>query len=159
MIIILILVILIFWIYVFIRNIFLEETEGKIDHVGYRKEIRFHGRSSSLHNVETTFYSYEVNEKHYLKWKISNVALYPNVLEGKQVGDTITVYYSRFFNGYSLLFKCDLKYFFANSVPLFIIIIIAIKYKQKYLRKIKTIDLLKYYFRNDTGIYKKYNIK
>ena len=103
-----------------------------------------------------TSYRYEVNQKIYENNKISNVIVFPEIKQNDRI---INVYYNRFINRYSVLFKCNFKYFLINSIPLYIIILLIIYYKKRNLKNIKWKDIIKYYFRIDKKAYLKYNIK
>ena len=94
-------------------------------------------------------YRYTVNGKSFQNSRISNFLIFPNpVIEDDNI---IKVYYNRFFNGYSVLTKLDLKYFIFNLIPQVILFIIMLSIKRAYMKEAKFADLTKLYFKSLTG--------
>ena len=150
-----------YWAYIFIINLTLVETTGRIIGTRHFSEkyylpSKLKGYRIGLWSSSETTYRYEVNQKIYENIKFSNVLIFPKI---SQEGQNVIVYYNKFIHGYSVLYKCDLKYFVVNLIPFYIIIIIALYYKSRHFKNIKTIELFKNYFGIDKSIYKKYNIK
>ena len=159
-----ILIIALYWVYIFLMNLMLLETEGVIVRITSSSGT-YHipgGRAQGYLPQELTWrsseiiYRYEVNNRIFENSKKSNVLIFPNIVGTDR---NVTVYYNRFFNGYSVLFRCDLKYFFINLIPFYILVIVVFFYKQNKLKDIKLLDLLKNYFGIDKSFYKKYNME
>ena len=148
----------IYWAYIFTRNIFLEKAEAIIIGTQFSSEIYYRNPNrysygakptTHIHYYPKTLYKYEVNGKVYEKSKKSNVIIFKNNLDGKHDGDKIIVYYCKIFNGYSILFKCNFKYFLINSIPLYAVLFFAFYYfKKNYFTEVKTTEIIKTYFSN-----------
>ena len=105
------------------------------------------GRTHYSHTITTRElqYRYSVNDKRYDSSRISNAIIFPNpVIEDDK---TITVYYNRFFHGYSVLVKLNFIYIILNLIPQAIIFIIMLLIKQTYMKDAKLLDLIKNYFK------------
>jgi hypothetical protein len=155
-------IIILYGLYIFTMNLMSLETNGKIIGTNYVSET-YYTQTGRLFNYiarkglwqsHTTTYKYEVNNRTYESTQFSNVLIYPNIMQDE---NNVTVYYNRYINKYSLLYKCNLKYFLINLIPFYILTIITLYYKKRYIKNIKILDLIKNYFKIGRSIYKKYN--
>ena len=125
-----------YWILIFLINITFVETEGQIIENSfstyiYEQPASFSNimeRRPTIRQIGKEFkfrYKYNVSGITYESSRLCNVFFFPDILKSK--AKHITVYYNHFINEYSVLFKCDLKYLFINSIPMLILFMKTLK--------------------------------
>jgi len=137
-------IIIIYVLYIIIilfLNTFLEETEGEIIYIeAYQEHLiypnsRFSGGILGKDYVEKSiwreevYYKYTVDGIDYKNSRISNVLIFPSC--NFKYGDKVTVYYNTLMPKYSLIFKCNVIYFFINFIPIIILFASIVFFEKK----------------------------